>query len=134
MRRAPAGIAAIDFSGSGEPREKGLTESWNVPRVALPVQPGGATAAAGAVANNAAIRVRTTYSQTPQSRQKSMMSDDSPFAHRVDTALPPRYKYHFPPDVPILFRQDPRPGDPKQILSLRGACVAPGGLATVASR
>ena len=44
MRRDPAGIAATDFKGSAEPRENGRTESWNVPRVALPAQPGGAAA------------------------------------------------------------------------------------------
>jgi len=64
MRREPAGIDATDFKGKGEPWENGRTESWNVPRLALPVQPGGAAAADQA--NNTAIRIRiTTFYDAP---------------------------------------------------------------------
>ena len=67
MRRDPARIAAIDFSGRAEPpREKGPTESWNVPSVALPAQPGGTAVAAGTVASNTAIRIRITILRRPQ--------------------------------------------------------------------
>ena len=48
MRRAPARIAVTDFSGSGAPWENGRTESWKVPKVALPAQPTGLAAVAGA--------------------------------------------------------------------------------------
>src|SRR5579859_2550258 len=44
MRRAPAGIAATDFKGRGEPWEKGRTKILKVPRDALPTQPSGGAA------------------------------------------------------------------------------------------
>ena len=62
MRRAPAGIAVTDFSGSGEPWEKGRTESWKVPNVALPAQPAGLAAVAGAAAGASAAASGTASS------------------------------------------------------------------------
>jgi hypothetical protein len=73
MRRDPAGIAAIDFNGSGTPGENGPTESWKTPKVALPVQPGGTAAAAGKVASNTPTRIRITILRRPtfaKSRQR----------------------------------------------------------------
>jgi hypothetical protein len=60
MRRDPARIDAIDFNGSGEPRENGPTESWKIPKVALPVQPGGKVAPTGTAVSNTAMRIRIT--------------------------------------------------------------------------
>jgi len=60
MRCDPPGIAATDFNGSGEPLEKGRTDSWNVPKDVLPAQPSGTAPTAGATANDTAINVRIT--------------------------------------------------------------------------
>jgi hypothetical protein len=40
-RRDPAGTVATDFKGNGAPCVNGRIESWKVPRVAVPAQPGG---------------------------------------------------------------------------------------------
>lgn len=65
MSRDPPGIAATDFKGSGEPLEKGRTESWKVPREVLPTQPSGTAAAVGKAASNTVVRIRITSTQTP---------------------------------------------------------------------
>jgi len=67
MSRAPPGIAATDFKGSGAPLEKGRTESWNVPRDVLPAQPSGTAAAAGTAASNTVVRMRITFLRRPRS-------------------------------------------------------------------
>lgn len=99
MRRDPAGIAATDFNGSGGPAENGRTEIWNVPRVALSVQPSGTAAAAEPVASNTVIRIRITILKTRRARQKSTAHNtlhprsrsrhNSP-SFFMDITLPPR--------------------------------------------
>lgn len=74
MRRAPAGIAATDFNGKGNPCENGRTESWKVPRVALPTQPGaagGSSAKAIPTAIAITIEIRVTRLWTLWQGKKS---------------------------------------------------------------
>jgi hypothetical protein len=69
MRRDPAGTLATDFRGRGAPCANGRTESWNVPRVALPAQPSGTAGAAfGVVDNSEAQAIDTAIASEVTSR------------------------------------------------------------------
>ena len=88
MSRAPPGIAATDFKGSGAPLEKGRTESWKVPRDVLHTQPSGTAAAAGTVASNTVVRMRIIFTQTPpldKSRQCARLPGASHSRWRFDS-------------------------------------------------
>lgn len=106
MRRDPAGTAATDFNGSGEPEENGRTKISNVPRVGLPVQPGGMVAAASAAASKLDPRIRTTILRRVDVNKSRRGTTLHIFAFRLSTTLVHSHEYQFRIEVPILFRQD----------------------------